>query len=77
MEKRKSKNCINWCGSYVPFDEIYNGEKAIHFYTSNLDKPEKNKIQKNNVKGIGEEDLTIISALGSHNCVGRKSIVWF
>ena len=36
----------------------------------NADKREKKK----NVKGRGEGDVTLISALGSHNCGGRKSI---
>ena len=37
----------------------------------NADEREKKK----NVKGRGEGDVTNISAFGSHNCGGRKSIV--
>ena len=37
----------------------------------NADEREKNK----NVKGRGEGDVTLISALGSHNCGRRKFIV--
>ena len=33
------------------------------------------KKEKENVKLIGEGDVTIISVLNSHNCGGRKSIV--
>ena len=35
------------------------------------------KRKKKNVKGIGEEKVSLISVLGSHKCGGIKSMVPF
>ena len=60
-------NALAWAGLSM---KIFPTLKEL---CKNADKRNKNK--NKNVKGRGEEDVVLISALGSHNCGGRKSIV--